>query len=101
MIKINEELVADLKAVAEKHGITYETLCWRIRDTYDAEDRMEDIQTILCDEYGEVRVTDENLELIYTRYIKSADSEYGIWDNIRSAIEYVYPDLELRDEGDL
>lgn len=98
MLTLDENILADLKSVAEKHGITYETLVWRIRDMYDAEDRLEDIKTILCDEYDEVRVSDENLEIIYNRFIKAEDSEYGVWDNIRNAIEYVYPDLELRDE---
>ena len=97
MLTLDENILADLKAVAEKHGITYETLVWRIRDMYDAQDRLEDIKTILCDEYGEVRISDKNLEIIYNRFIKAEESEYGVWDNIRNAIEYVYPDLELRD----
>lgn len=97
MLTLDENILADLKSVAEKHGITYETLVWRIRDMCDAEDRFEDIKTILSDKYDEVRVSDENLEIIYNRFIKAEDSEYGVWDNIRNAIEYVYPNLELKD----
>lgn len=100
MIKIDEELVADLKAVAEKHGITYETLCRRIRDTYDAEDCIENIRYVIAGEYPQIALTDENIGLIYARYIRKEDSEYGVWDNIRAAIEYLLNEntLELIEE---
>ena len=94
---MTDELIKDLEAVARKHGMSNMELLYNIREMLDKEDRMEDISNVLIEEYPEVVVSEENLKIIYNRFLKSESAEYGTWDNIRSAIDFVKDELETQE----
>lgn len=98
MNKLNETIKTDLAAVAEKHGLSYDSLALLISDEVMRENRLEDIRYTLENHFDEVAVTEANLALIYDRLQYHEDSEYGIWDNIQNAVNWVYDDLEKKEE---
>ena len=95
MFKLNEAIKEDLKVLAEKHGMTYDALVCIIGAENDKINRYEDIRYVLGERYAdEIALTDENVEMIYEVLERKEDAEYGVWDNINTAIDYCYDDLE-------
>lgn len=89
-----KNLEKDLVEVADKHGISYYNLIYGIREELNKQDTYEDIMSTIDDHYPEIYKTNENLNIIYNRLQKSESSEYGTWDNIINAIDWVYEELE-------
>lgn len=95
MSQLNETIKTDLKALAAKHGMTYDALVFAISADVEKANRIEDIKYVLSQgEYGDIKDTDTNIDMIYSALERKESAEYGTWTNIENAIDWVYDDLE-------
>lgn len=77
----------ELTQVAERHGISLWQLLRCCAEKVEKEDRMEDIETVF-EEEG-VKKDSELLEAVWQRFNAAESAEFGIWDNIRAAMDYL------------
>lgn len=101
MYKLNETIKTDLREVAKKHGMTYDSLLFAVHADVERENRIEDIKYVLSEgEYDDIKDTDANIDMIYSALERKESAEYGTWTNIENAIDWVYDDLEKVDKED-
>lgn len=95
MTKLTPELLSELAVVGDKHGLDREYLFWEIYEMMEKIYRIEDIKTRIrenaqYDNWWIDKEDDEDLvNRVYNRYQASYESDYSLWDNIDSALQWI------------
>ena len=94
---LGEAAAKELYEVLDKHEIQ-DNVLWRgVVEHNDKDDMREDVKTHLQDTFDEVPDLSDNEELVdFIAHVAEArwDSEWGTWDNINSAIDWIMSCME-------
>lgn len=97
--KFSPEFVADIEAVCDKYNISDAFFTNKIYDllqeSYDKEDVISWLEN--DSRYPSLAENDKFVDYLTYQYRSRYDSEYGIWDNISSAFNYIRNDPEWKD----
>lgn len=94
---LGEAAAKELYGVLDKHEIQDNVLWWGIVEHNDKDNMREDVKTHLRDTFDGVPDLSDNEELVnFVAHIAEArwDSEWGTWDNINSAIDWIVNFME-------
>lgn len=94
---LGEEAAKELYEVLDRHEIQDNVLWWGIVEHNDKDNMQEDVKTHLQDVFDGVPDLSDNEELVdFIARVAEArwDSEWGTWDNINSAIDWIVNCME-------
>lgn len=94
---LGEAAAKELYEVLDRHEIQDNVLWWGIVEHNDTDNMQEDVKTHLQDVFDGVPDLSDNEELVdFIANVAEArwDSEWGTWDNINSAIDWIVNYME-------
>ena len=94
---LGEAAAKELYKVLDKHEIQDNVLWWGVVEHNDKDNMREDVKSHLRDTLDELPDLSDNEELVdFIAHVAEArwDSEWGTWDNINSAIDWIMSCME-------
>lgn len=97
--KFSPDFVADFEDLCDKHNINDSAVITKMYDTLQEEYDKEDVVSWLESDssYPSLAENDDFVDYLTFQYRRRFDSEYGTWDNIASAFDYVKDMTEWKD----
>ena len=97
--KFSPEFVADFEDLCDKHNINDSAVVTKMYDTLQEEYDKEDVVNWLeiDSSYPSLAENDDFVDYLTFQYRRLFDCEYGTWDNIVSAFNYVKDMTEWKD----
>ena len=97
--KFSPEFVADFEDLCDKHNINDSAVITKMYDTLQEEYDKEDVVSWLeiDSSYPSLAENNDFVDYLTFQYRRRFDCEYGTWDNIDSAFNYVKDMAEWKD----
>lgn len=88
----NPNFVRDLIEVLDKHGVAEEEFSYRVwLNEYHNDNHQDCVSWLRDNDHEDLAEDGEFVSALVNRYENSMDVNYGTWDNIEAAFEYIHP----------